>query len=130
MISTDATTSAMIVAEATSDTVQTGWDWISGEAQIVISNYLLSIVTILLLIIEVYKLIEINHQLKIIARLLAVIAKPLRARRIVAAARVRRINRQAARHVLTAPESLAHAETVHEQAETIEQDVVRNAGHF
>lgn len=98
----------MLLAEA----AESGWHILSVDTQIVISNWGIVIVTTLGSMIEIYKLTKIEHELKLITRLISVIKAPMRMRRMVAHRRVRKIARQAATHVVDLPAKVSKAETI------------------
>lgn len=105
-----------------------GWDWFAVDAQIVLSNYGLVIVTTLATIIEIYKLTQIEHQLKLITKMIRAIRQPLRTRRIIAKRREHKIAKQAARNHLTMPEAKIKAEEIKHQHERVMY--VNNGHHF
>lgn len=105
-----------------------GWEWAAVDAQIVISNYGLVIVTTLATIIEIYKLTKIEHELKLITRILRVIKAPLRTRRLIAKRTEARIVRQAAHHSLAAPDGLIKAQAIRAQADRVIR--ANNGRHF
>lgn len=116
-------TESMILAEAADN----GWSWVSTEAQIAISNYGLIFVTLLATVIEIYKLIKIERELKIIERAIAAIIRPMRLRRMSARRQVKRIERQAASNPMPVPSAIAKGE----ETRRIERVVVNsNRGFF
>lgn len=105
-----------------------GWNWLGIEAQLIISNYALWFVTLIGIMIEIYKLVKIERELKIISRMIVALKRPLRLRRLGARRPERKLSKQAARvGPLPAPGKL-----IRRQAELdLEGKMARaNHGHF
>lgn len=110
------------------ETGHEGWNWLGVEAQLIISNYALWLVTLIGIVIEIYKLVKIERELKIITRMITALKRPLRLRRLGARRTERKISKQAARvGALPAPDKL-----VKRQAQLdLEGALSRaNNGHF
>lgn len=116
------------LAEAAVEVTHESINWVGPEGQLIISTYLLTLVTLTASIVEIYRLIKIEHELKLISRFVRAIGRlPSKARHPVARVKVRRLVRQARRNVIPAP--------VHIQAEQImirdDKPLARsNEGHF
>lgn len=119
-------TTAMILA--VEESAPTEWDWLSVEAQLVISTYGLWLATFLAVVIEVYRLVKIERELQILTKMVRAIVRPMRTRRVLARHDERKIIRQAARNGSVPPTPvLLNAEVRRERMARIK---INDGNHF